>query len=134
MKKILLYSAITIFAFSILTMVSCKKDKENEPATVNVTLTALDGETVDVSGLSVEFHTNATYTALYKKANSVGSASTATASLTEMAEGTYFLVAWKDNDGDNTFSKGDYFGFYPQAIKIENGNDPSFTVEIYEVK
>jgi hypothetical protein len=133
MKKIIIFSIVVLFATASMLFNSC--DNEEDPTTgdVSVSLVPLSGESVDVSGMTVELHTTATYDALYMQLYSSGYAGSASVEIKEIVPGTYYLVAWTDNDGSSDFSTGDYFGFHPGAINIAAGDNLSYTIEVYVI-
>lgn len=132
-KQLLVYTAV-LFLLSSFMFSSCKKDpQEEDKGKMNTSIVPLAGETVDVNGLKIQLHKNATYTDLYMEVLSTGTSTSASAEFLNIEEGTYFLVAWKDNDGNADFSTGDYFGFYPSAINVTAGDDLSYSIQVYEV-
>lgn len=135
MKKLIIYSLIALLAASTLSLSSCKDKDDEDPTTAKsqIHLVPFDGANVDVNGMDVELHRTAKYDDLYKSFTSSGSATSANAELEEIDPGTYFLVAWKDIDGNTFFSSGDYFGFYPGALTFEAGDEQSHTIEVYVI-
>jgi uncharacterized protein (DUF2141 family) len=58
-------------------------------------------------------------------------------SFTDVAPGTYYVDAWKDNDGNQDFSSGDYYGWYgsindPYSITVTAGNTAKIDIRLYE--
>jgi len=133
MKKYIILSIIVLFATASMIFTSC--DNEEDPTTGNtsVSLVPMSGESVDVSGMTVELHYTATYDDLYMQLYSVGYAASASVEMQDILPGTYYLVAWTDNDGSSDFSTGDYFGFHPGAINIAAGDELAYTIEVYVV-
>jgi hypothetical protein len=133
MKKHIILSIIVLFATASMIFTSC--DTEEDPTTGNtsISLVPMSGESVDVNGMNVELHTSATYDALYMQLFSSGYAASASVEMKDILPGTYYLVAWTDNDGSSDFSTGDYFGFQPGAINVAAGDNLSYTIEVYVV-
>ncbi len=139
MKKILFLALLLslVFAFS-----NCKKEvKEEEeeevpttPTTANiaVTISIFEDETqpVNCNGLSVELHTNSLYTNKAKSTTSAGTATAATASFTDVPNGKYYLIAWKDMDASSSYTTGDLFGFVETPVVI-NGANLSKEIKMY---
>jgi len=134
MKKYIILSIIVLFTTASMIFTSCDPESKN-PTTgdVSVNLVPMSGETVDVSGMNVELHYTATYDDLYMQLYSSGYAASASVQIKDILPGTYYLVAWTDNDGSSDFSTGDYFGFQPGAINIAAGDELTYTIEVYVV-
>jgi len=138
MKKIIF---LAIIFGSVFTFSNCKKDDTTsvpaKPTTANVTvsLRKLASETgsVNCSGLSVELHSNALYTAKVKGVASTGTASAATASFSGVNNGKYYLMAWKDMDASNSYTPGDLFGF-AEAPVVLDGIAKAYTIDMYILK
>jgi hypothetical protein len=139
MKKILTLAIICGF---IGTISSCKKDSTTTSAppkstvtsvTVSISKLASETGTVECNGLSVELHSNSTYTGLVKSVVSGGSATAGSASFSNVANGKYYLIAWKDKNSDNIFSAGDYFGFL-ETPAILDGTAKNYSIQMYILK
>ena len=137
MKKIIF---LAILFGSIFTFSNCKKDDTTTPvkatsADITIALRKLASETgtVNCNGLSVELHSNSLYTAKVKNTTSGGSATAGTASFSTVANGKYYLMAWKDVDASNTYTAGDLFGFV-EAPVVLNGVAKSYTIDMYILK
>lgn len=125
---------LILLIISVAFCTGCKKNKLPTTAELNVTCVALEGHSVDLSDLRAELHTNATYESLKYHFQIKGTAATSTGQLTEIEPGRYFLVVWKDIDSNQKFSKGDFFGFYPHALNLKAGDNPSLTIEMYIIE
>jgi len=95
---------------------------------------ALEGHDVDLTDLRAELHTTATYESLKYHFQVKMTAASSIGSIKEIVPGRYFLVVWKDNDSNQKFSKGDFFGFYPHALNLKAGDNTSVTVEMYIIE
>ncbi len=135
MKKNIIIFTSFLFLISSFVFTSCDPEdkQEEDKGKMTTSIVPLASDTATVNGLKVQLHKNATYTDLYMEALSTGTSTSASAEFLNIAEGTYFLVAWKDNDGNADFSTGDYFGFYPSALNISDGDSLSYSIEIYVV-
>lgn len=125
---------IILLLISVAFYAGCKKNKLPTTADLSVTCVALEGHTVDLSDLRAELHTTATYESLKYHFQIKGTAVTSTGQLKDIEPGRYFLVVWKDNDSNQKFSKGDFFGFYPHALNLKAGDNTSLTVEMYIIE
>ncbi|MFO7722526.1 MAG: hypothetical protein R6V49_04805 [Bacteroidales bacterium] len=130
MKRI---AFLIIIAVAVGVASGCKKDKTPKTADLMVACKALEGYDVDVSDLKAELHATATYDNLKYSFPVTGTLQSSTGSIKDIAPGRYFLVVWKDNDANQTFSKTDFFGFYPYALDLKGGDKKSLTVEMYIV-
>lgn len=128
---------IIILFFVVITVtlsgVGCKKEKLPVTADLSVTCTALEGHDVELNNLRAELHSTATYDNLKYNFQINASAAGASGQITELIPGRYFLVVWRDNDNDQKFSKGDFFGFYPYALDLKAGDKKALKVEMYIV-
>jgi len=141
MKKILSLALISVF---VIVFSNCKKedttadaDKVIKAPTANISISlrklASETEAISCNGLSVELHSNSLYTAKVKSTTSSGTATAATASMPNVPNGKYYLIAWKDVDGSNSYSNGDFFGFVETPVLID-GVAKSYTIDIYKLK
>ncbi len=136
MKKIIF---LAILLGSTFTFSNCKKDSTApvKPSTANISVTlkklASETSTVNCSGLSVELHSNALYTAKVKSAISTGTSTAGTALLTSVPNGKYYLMAWKDVDASNSYTTGDLFGFVEVPVVLD-GAAKSYPIDIYVLK
>ena len=133
MKRYIILSIIVLFATASMMFSSCDLEEDPTKGSASISLGPMSGESVDVNGMNVELHTTASYDALYMQLYSSGYSTSASVEMKEIDPGTYYLVAWTDNDGSSDFSTGDYFGFHPGAISIAAGDDLTFTIEVYVV-
>lgn len=135
MKKIL-YITIVIGLF--IGFNSCKKDDKPTSGKVSLTIkkfasTATEysnkiiPSSASLSGTSVEVHSKATFDAKVTSATYNGSS----ISFGSLALGKYYIMAWKDNDNNNSFSDGDYFGFVDKAVTISGGENLNLSIEMY---
>jgi hypothetical protein len=131
MKRIIIP---VLIAIALIGSVGCKKEKIPKTADLMVACKALEGYDVDVSDLKAELHSTATYDNLKYSFAVSGTLQSSTGTLKDIAQGRYFLVVWKDNNNDQTFSKSDFFGFHPYALDLKGGDKKSITVEMYIVE
>ncbi len=132
MKKIIFLS---ILFGTLLTFSNCKKEEKPLipliPSSANVTVSlrklASEPAAINCNGLSVELHTNSLYTSKFK---SVISGTSGAASFSAVPNGKYYLIAWKDVDGSNSYSENDLFGFVETPVIIE-GVIKSYVIDIY---
>jgi hypothetical protein len=137
MKKIIF---LTIILGTVITFSNCKKEEKTTPekpktANISITLRKLATETgsVNCNGLSVELHSNALYNSKVKNTTSGGSATLGTASFLTVANGKYYLMAWKDMDASSSYTAGDLFGFVETPVLID-GVAKSYTIDMYILK
>ena len=136
MKKIIF---LAILFGSTFTFSNCKKDDTttNKPTSANISVSlkklASETGTVNCSGMSVELHSNALYTAKVKSAVSSGTSSAGTALLSTVPNGKYYLMAWKDVDASNSYTAGDYFGFVEVPVVLD-GASKTYSIDIYLLK
>jgi hypothetical protein len=124
---------LVILAILIGFSFGCKKENTPKTADLMVACKALVGHDVDVSDLKAELHSTATFDNLKYSFPVKGTLQSSSGSIKEIASGRYFLVVWKDNDNNQTFSKSDFFGFHPYALDLKGGDKKSITVEMYIV-
>ncbi|MCX6230203.1 MAG: hypothetical protein NTZ33_01550 [Bacteroidetes bacterium] len=140
MKKILTLAIIIGFVF---TFSNCKKDDSTTTTTpskpsstgISVTITKLASETgvVPCNGLSVELHSNSTYTEKKYSTTSAGNTALGTASFANVPNGKYYLIAWKDLDASGSKTVGDYFGFL-ETPAILDGTSKAYSLQMYILK
>ena len=111
----------------------CKKKDEKKSTDLNISIVPLQGETVDVSTLSVELHSSALYNNIVYSAAASGSTTSSTANFTNLEPGTYYLMAWRDVDNNGEYSNGDIFGFYVEPMTVTKGMQYNVTLEMYEL-
>jgi hypothetical protein len=140
MKKIIFLAIIfgSVFIFSNCEKYEVTPSESAKPTTTNISvslrkLASETGTTVNCNGLSVELHSNSLYTAKVKSTISTGSAASGTASFSAVPNGKYYLIAWKDVNGDNKYSDKDLFGFVETPLVLD-GTAKSYVIDIYILK
>ncbi len=125
----------TILSLLVIVLIAsaCKKEEEPQYADLTVTCIPMDGETVDVSTLTVELHKSALFDDVKHTSAAGGSANSSVANFFDLSPGKLYLMAWKDLDNSGTFSSGDVFGFHTKPVNISAGNDMNITLEMYEL-
>jgi hypothetical protein len=129
-----IYNILSVILISIMfvTFSSCKKKRET--GDIEVTCKPLEGETLDVSSLSIELHSKSNFNAKITSTTSVGSSTLSKGSFEKLQPDTYYVMAWKDLNSDLLVSKDDYFGFWPYPIKLDKGDVKNITIEMYVVE
>ncbi|MFC2101047.1 hypothetical protein ACFLRZ_04375 [Bacteroidota bacterium] len=130
--NILIILLVSLISFNM----GCKKTEEKEevkPTNINISIVPLQGETVDVSTLSVELHSSAMYTNAVYATSASGSPTASVAKFSDPSPGTYYLIAWNDMDSNAEFSTGDIFGFYVHPLEVEAGVTYNVTLEMFEL-
>ncbi|MDT8309550.1 MAG: hypothetical protein RQ866_08450 [Bacteroidales bacterium] len=129
-----IYNILSVILICILfvTFSSCKKKRET--GDIEVTCKPLEGETVDVSTLSIELHSKSNFNAKITSTTSTGSSSMSKGSFEKLQPDVYYVMAWKDFDSNLMISKDDYFGFWPYPINLDKGETKNITIEMYVVE
>ncbi len=126
---------LSLVVLAVFFLVSgCKKDKLPTTAELNITCKPLKGQTLSMKDLKAELHTTATYENLKYHVTLQGTDSLSTGKIGNITPARYFLVVWKDNDDSKTFTKNDFFGFYPNALNLKAGDNKKLTIEMYIIQ
>lgn len=113
MNKTLLFCSCLVL---VVLFVSCGTEEEDlTPGTISGTLTLqsgvignLDGTRVAIYISIMDWQSDSTF----RSALAVGGGASASYTISDVPPGTYYLDAWKDENGNMQFDSGDLFGVY----------------------
>jgi uncharacterized protein (DUF2141 family) len=123
--------SLTLASLAVVSIMAVSCGKSRLTGDINVSLTVLSGQTVDLTGIEVQIHGTSMFENVLFSQDATGSASSASALFEDLEPGRYYICAWNDKDGDLTYSAGDHFGFYPYPLDLVKRDQKEITVEVY---
>jgi uncharacterized protein (DUF2141 family) len=137
MKPLLRISFLAILLTG-LAISGCKKNKNETKITGTAAFPT--GVSADLSGAVAGLYLSQGDWAVHNPALTTlvdGSGPSVTFTFNNLNAGTYFLDVWKDVDGNNVWSTGDYVGWYgsgsffgPVLDSINLASDQTFTASV----
>ncbi len=112
MKSLFKISFVAILVMATV-FSSCKKSKNETKITGTAAFPS--GVSADLSGAKASLYLSQSDWAVHNPTKTIGvsgTGSSVTFTFSDLSAGTYFLDVWKDVDGNNVWSTGDYVGWY----------------------
>ncbi len=137
MKKLWLLLFAMVLAVSVL---SCGGEEAETTATITGTITLPAGVSGDLNNARVAIYISYSdwqQDRVLKSVAATGSGASATYTMTDVAPGNYYLDVWKDNNNNQQWDAGDFFGVYgtslwpvPQFTPFSVSAGQTFTADI----
>jgi uncharacterized protein (DUF2141 family) len=112
-NKTLLFCSCLVL---MVLFVSCGTEEEDlTPGTISGNLTLQAGVTGNLDGTRVAIYISIAdwqNDSTFRSALAVGGGASASYTISDVPPGTYYLDAWKDENGNMQFDSGDLFGVY----------------------